>query len=102
MVPIAAIISFVLLGIEEIGVYIEEPFSLLPLENLCDKLSRILSSEWLGPAGRSGGAVSRRGGVGSGGEGNEGNRGGLRKHCRSLRRLACTSNSPPCCCLWRT
>ena len=38
MVPIAGAISFVLLGIEEIGVYIEEPFSLLPLESLCEKL----------------------------------------------------------------
>mmetsp|Transcript_12389 Transcript_12389/g.26765 ORF Transcript_12389/g.26765 Transcript_12389/m.26765 type:complete len:438 (+) Transcript_12389:76-1389(+) len=42
MVPIAALISFVLLGIEEIGVYIEEPFSLLPLDNLADKLQRIV------------------------------------------------------------
>uniref|UniRef100_A0A7R9YYD9 Bestrophin homolog n=1 Tax=Chlamydomonas euryale TaxID=1486919 RepID=A0A7R9YYD9_9CHLO len=38
MVPITALVSFVLLGIEEIGVYIEEPFSLLPLEALCAKL----------------------------------------------------------------
>lgn len=35
MVPACALISFVLLGIEEIGVQIEEPFSILALENLC-------------------------------------------------------------------
>ena len=37
MVWVSALISFVLLGIEEIGIYIEEPFSLLPLEALCEK-----------------------------------------------------------------
>ena len=31
MVPASAIITFLLLGIEEIGVQIEEPFSILPL-----------------------------------------------------------------------
>ena len=30
-VPISAIVAFLLLGIEEIGVNIEEPFSILPL-----------------------------------------------------------------------
>lgn len=30
-VPVAAVIAFLLLGIEEIGVQIEEPFSILPL-----------------------------------------------------------------------
>ncbi|KAK9834162.1 hypothetical protein WJX81_003973 [Elliptochloris bilobata] len=34
-VPATTIIAFLLLGIEEIGVQIEEPFSILPLENLC-------------------------------------------------------------------
>lgn len=29
MVPLAALVAFVLLGIEEIGVYIEEPFSVI-------------------------------------------------------------------------
>ena len=33
-VPVSAIISFLLLGIEEIGVQIEEPFSILPLGEL--------------------------------------------------------------------
>lgn len=32
--PVAAIVSFLLLGIEEIGVQIEEPFSILPLGTL--------------------------------------------------------------------
>ncbi|KAL4435491.1 hypothetical protein ABPG77_006253 [Micractinium sp. CCAP 211/92] len=32
MLPIAGIVSFLLLGIEEIGVSIEEPFTILPLE----------------------------------------------------------------------
>ena len=35
-VPATAIIGFFLLGIEEIGIQIEEPFSILPLEALCD------------------------------------------------------------------
>ncbi|GFH13928.1 uncharacterized protein HaLaN_09895, partial [Haematococcus lacustris] len=38
MVPLTALISFVLLGIEEIGVYIEEPFSVMALERLCERL----------------------------------------------------------------
>jgi predicted membrane chloride channel (bestrophin family) len=32
MLPITGIVSFLLLGIEEIGVSIEEPFTILPLE----------------------------------------------------------------------
>uniref|UniRef100_A0A7S0S469 Uncharacterized protein n=1 Tax=Chlamydomonas leiostraca TaxID=1034604 RepID=A0A7S0S469_9CHLO len=44
MVPLAALISFVLLGIEEIGVYIEEPFSVMPLERLCDRLDAHISA----------------------------------------------------------
>mmetsp|Transcript_4928 Transcript_4928/g.11675 ORF Transcript_4928/g.11675 Transcript_4928/m.11675 type:complete len:406 (+) Transcript_4928:143-1360(+) len=35
MVPLAALVSFVLLGIEEIGIFLEEPFSVLSLEHLC-------------------------------------------------------------------
>lgn len=31
MVPAAVIIAFLLLGVEEIGVQIEEPFGILPL-----------------------------------------------------------------------
>eukprot|EP00798_Chlamydomonas_sp_ICE-L_P031302 gene31302-6450_t len=44
MVCIMGLISFVLLGIEEIGVYIEEPFSLLPLEALSNRLAFGLNS----------------------------------------------------------
>ncbi|PRW33245.1 UPF0187 chloroplastic [Chlorella sorokiniana] len=32
MIPVAALVAFLLLGVEEIGVQIEEPFSILPLE----------------------------------------------------------------------
>ncbi|KXZ46637.1 hypothetical protein GPECTOR_42g848 [Gonium pectorale] len=49
MIPIAALIAFVLLGIEEIGVYIEEPFSILALEKLVNKLENIINAmlhEW--------------------------------------------------------
>ncbi|KAK9904842.1 hypothetical protein WJX75_003620 [Coccomyxa subellipsoidea] len=35
-IPAAGIIAFLLLGIEEIGVQIEEPFGILPLEQFCD------------------------------------------------------------------
>lgn len=35
-VPAVALIAFLLMGVEEIGVQIEEPFSILPLENICD------------------------------------------------------------------
>ncbi|KAI7845435.1 hypothetical protein COHA_000987 [Chlorella ohadii] len=37
-VPLSVIVSFLLLGIEEIGVSIEEPFSILPLDALCDTI----------------------------------------------------------------
>jgi len=36
--PLAVVISFLLLGIEEIGVQIEEPFGYIPLEDLCDEI----------------------------------------------------------------
>ena len=39
-VPIIALVSFVLLGIEEIGVEIEEPFSILALDKLCKDVER--------------------------------------------------------------
>eukprot|EP00962_Isochrysis_galbana_P054517 scaffold26103_cov124-Isochrysis_galbana.AAC.1 len=35
-VPASDVIAFFLLGIEEIGIQIEEPFSILPLEALCN------------------------------------------------------------------
>ncbi|KAI3424164.1 hypothetical protein D9Q98_009523 [Chlorella vulgaris] len=37
-VPLSSIVAFLLLGIEEIGVSIEEPFSILPLESICDTI----------------------------------------------------------------
>ena len=36
MVPATFFLAFFLFGIEEIGIQIEEPFSILPLEALCD------------------------------------------------------------------
>ncbi|KAK9838098.1 hypothetical protein WJX81_001298 [Elliptochloris bilobata] len=39
-IPASAVIAFLLLGIEEIGVQIEEPFSILPLENICAAAKR--------------------------------------------------------------
>ena len=39
MVPASAIICFLLLGIEEIGVQIEEPFGILPLGELTKLIS---------------------------------------------------------------
>ena len=45
-VPISAIVAFLLLGIEEIGVNIEEPFSILPLgEHTTRAQISILTSE---------------------------------------------------------
>ena len=40
VVPICTCIAFLLLGIEDIGVSIEEPFSFLPLEALCDTIEK--------------------------------------------------------------
>eukprot|EP00887_Chlorella_sp_A99_P008252 scaffold12.g8252.t1 len=37
-IPLAVVIALLLLGIEEIGVQIEEPFGILPLEDLCEEL----------------------------------------------------------------
>lgn len=34
--PVAMAMAFLLLGIDEIGVQLEEPFSILALENMCD------------------------------------------------------------------
>jgi predicted membrane chloride channel (bestrophin family) len=39
-VPVSVTIAFLLLGIEEIGVTIEEPFAILPLEAICDTITR--------------------------------------------------------------
>jgi len=35
-IPVTAIVSFFMLGVETLGVQLEEPFSILPLEALCD------------------------------------------------------------------
>ena len=35
MIPATGVLAFLLLAIEEIGVQIEEPFSILPLGKLC-------------------------------------------------------------------
>lgn len=37
-VPISGVIGFLLLGIKEIGLTVEEPFSILPLERICDTI----------------------------------------------------------------
>jgi ion channel-forming bestrophin family protein len=54
--PIVALISFTLLGIEEIGIQIEDPFGRdsndLPLDNICSTMQRniadliALSDDW--------------------------------------------------------
>ena len=38
MVPVTVAISLLTLGVEEIGVAIEEPFSILPLEQICETI----------------------------------------------------------------
>ncbi|KAK9836901.1 hypothetical protein WJX74_010844 [Apatococcus lobatus] len=43
IVPGCAILAFLLLGIEEIGVSIEEPMSILPLENFCARAEENIS-----------------------------------------------------------
>ena len=37
VIPCTAIIAYMILGIDEIGVDIEEPFGILPLEAICDR-----------------------------------------------------------------
>ena len=37
-IPLSMVITFLLLGIDEIGVQIEEPFGLLPLDDICDSI----------------------------------------------------------------
>mmetsp|Transcript_2223 Transcript_2223/g.5157 ORF Transcript_2223/g.5157 Transcript_2223/m.5157 type:complete len:593 (-) Transcript_2223:248-2026(-) len=43
LVPVVAAISAFMLGIEELGVQIAEPFSVLPLENMCDGIQASLT-----------------------------------------------------------
>lgn len=56
-VPLSVIVAFLLLGIEEIGVSIEEPFSILPLEALCDVIEANVG-ELRSTHGRGAGAAS--------------------------------------------
>eukprot|EP01025_Chloroclados_australasicus_P059766 TRINITY_DN7577_c0_g2_i2.p2 TRINITY_DN7577_c0_g2~~TRINITY_DN7577_c0_g2_i2.p2 ORF type:complete len:158 (-),score=20.50 TRINITY_DN7577_c0_g2_i2:137-610(-) len=39
-VPATSVTAFLLLGIEEIGVQVEEPFGILPLEYYCNKIEQ--------------------------------------------------------------
>lgn len=41
-IPSMAVISFIFLGIDEIGVEIEEPFAILPLLPLCNKITEVV------------------------------------------------------------
>lgn len=43
LIPVSAAIAAFLLGIEELGVQIAEPFSVLPLENMCDGIQASLT-----------------------------------------------------------
>ncbi|KAL4421269.1 hypothetical protein ABPG75_010560 [Micractinium tetrahymenae] len=38
MLPVTGLVAFLLLGIKEIGVVVEEPFTILPLEKICDTI----------------------------------------------------------------
>lgn len=48
MVPAAVLIAFLLLGVEEIGVQIEEPFGILPLGAPTRVMSHWAASVWQG------------------------------------------------------
>lgn len=43
-IPLSVVITFLLLGIDEIGVQIEEPFGLLPLDDICNEIEGDLFS----------------------------------------------------------
>jgi len=47
-IPAEFIISFFLFGIEEVGIQIEEPFSILPLEAFCNSAIAATSEEMMG------------------------------------------------------
>lgn len=47
MVPLTVAISLLTLGVEEIGVTIEEPFSVLPLERICATVASDIKELWL-------------------------------------------------------
>lgn len=42
-VPVIAIVAFLMLGVKEIGVQIEEPFTILPLEVICNTIETNVS-----------------------------------------------------------
>ena len=50
-VPVAGLIAFLLLGIEEIGVQIEEPFSYIHLEDICGIIKSDLRAAHAADAG---------------------------------------------------
>jgi hypothetical protein len=60
MVPVSTLVAFLLLGIEEIGVQIEEPFSILPLERMCDAVQANIAElqETHSGAGGGGGGLA--------------------------------------------
>lgn len=43
VVPVEVVVAFLLLGIEEIGVQIEEAFGILPLEDICIDVMQYVS-----------------------------------------------------------
>ena len=43
-IPLCMVVAFLLLGIDEIGVQIEEPLGLLPLDSMCDEIEGDLFS----------------------------------------------------------
>ena len=49
VIPVSGLIGFLLLGIDQIAIQIEEPFGILPLEAICDTITRNLdvSPRWL-------------------------------------------------------
>ena len=47
-IPAEFLISFFLFGIEEVGIQIEEPFSILPLEAFCNGAIAATTEEMLG------------------------------------------------------
>ncbi|MEW5313383.1 MAG: hypothetical protein WDW38_004954 [Sanguina aurantia] len=57
MLPVTALIGFLLLGIDEIGVQIEEPFGILPLFQFCSTIEKDLNS-MLADEGQVSGYVS--------------------------------------------
>jgi hypothetical protein len=42
VIPVSGLIGFLLLGIDQIAIHLEEPFGILPLEAICDTITRNL------------------------------------------------------------